>query len=444
MQKFRKATSFKILSLTRGFLFLTLLLPFFNSFSAFGANELGVRVSVLAESKSNNSQLYTDNSKLWFISTKNQLLKRTIWIQDTVGSDQVINLSIGGAKNIEGKLKFDPVNKSEISDWVTFSENNFLLKARNQKKIVVSIKPSADLIDFQQDAYLMVTASKSKGSTQSSSNKKAPIKVVIPVNFAYAVPLFVGIGNIENLVSFKITDLNGYLDGKGKYLEVSIDNDGLSLIEPTGTVQLKLADFESDRIGPFKLETVQFRPKSKGVMIARVPDSVVPGKYESLVEVQFGSFADAKLITKYLEFKPKSNFSFFNISLILLGVIIILVSAYYGQKNNSLKIKYQHLKPNPLNNFRKYVLLVFEIWLIVFNSIRKKFKLRKNNNKTSNSEISDLEIEKWLAEILGDKSTAKKSTAKKSTAKKSTAKKSTAKKSTAKKSTAKKSTAKKS
>jgi len=105
MQKFRKATSFKILSLTRGFLFLTLLLPFFNSFSAFGANELGVRVSVLAESKSNNSQLYTDNSKLWFISTKNQLLKRTIWIQDTVGSDQVINLSIGGAKKYRRKTQ---------------------------------------------------------------------------------------------------------------------------------------------------------------------------------------------------------------------------------------------------------------------------------------------------------------------------------------------------
>ena len=115
---------------------LSILIAVVTSNTAFGANELGVRVSVIAESDSKNSQLYTDNSKLWFISPKNQVLTRTIWIQDTVGNDQVISLSIGGAKNVSGKIEYDAANKSEISDWVTFSENNFLLEARNQKKIV--------------------------------------------------------------------------------------------------------------------------------------------------------------------------------------------------------------------------------------------------------------------------------------------------------------------
>ena len=104
---------------------LSILIAVVTSNTAFGANELGVRVSVIAESDSKNSQLYTDNSKLWFISPKNQVLTRTIWIQDTVGNDQVISLSIGGAKNVSGKIEYDAANKSEISDWVTFSENNF-------------------------------------------------------------------------------------------------------------------------------------------------------------------------------------------------------------------------------------------------------------------------------------------------------------------------------
>jgi hypothetical protein len=396
---------------------------------------LGVSVSVVPDSNPLNSQLYTGNNKLWFISSKNETLRRTVLIRDTVGSNQRINLSIGAAKNQDGKITFDNTVSSQIANWVTFSENDFILPARSQKRIEISIKPASGLDNFQQDAFLVVSTSSNKPAEENPSDK--PIKMVIPVQFAYTVPLFVGIGDLENLISFKITDLNGYADGNGKFLEATIENDGSSVIEPSGKVQLKLADFASTPLGPFQFKVAQFRPNSSGTLIARVPDNVLAANYEAFVEVQFGSFVDAKIFTKYLDFRPKRVFSLFDFLAIALGILIIAISILgWKRKDSSLDSGDLTEISNDLQFNRKSVL-----WHTLSRFINALRYRRKKEVIPFNS-LPDDEVSLLLSEIL-KKATAKKATAKKATAKKATAKKATAKKATAKKATAKKATAKK-
>jgi hypothetical protein len=396
---------------------------------------LGVSVSVIPDSNPPNSQLYTDNNKLWFISSKNEILRRTVLIRDMVGSDQRINLSIGAAKNQDGRVSFDNSVSSQIAPWVSFSENDFVLPSRSQKRIEISIKPDSGLDNFQQDAFLVVSTSSTRKEKEKPSDQ--PIKLVIPVQFAYTVPLFVGLGDLENLISFKVTDLNGYVDGNGKFLEATIENDGSSIIEPSGKVQLKLTDFTATPLGPFQFKVAQFRPNSSGVLVARVPENVLAANYEAFVEVQFGSFVDAKIFTKYLDFRPKRVFSLFDFSAIALGILIIAISILgWKRKESSFESSALTEIPNDVQVIHKSGLrhAVSE----VLESLRYRLK---NENVQSNS-FPDDEVSILLSEIL-KKATTKKATTKKATTKKATTKKATTKKATTKKATTKKATTKK-
>ena len=369
---------------------------------------LGVRVSVVAEANPSNSQVYTSNNKLWFISPSSETLRRTIVIQETVGSEQRIQLSIGAAKNDDGKISFDNSRSSQIGDWIRFSDNNFVLPARSQKRIEITIQPDPSLGNYQEDAFLIVGTSATRSRLEETGDD--PIKVIIPVQFAYTVPLFLGIGELENLVSFRVTDINGYIDGEGKFLEASIENDGSSIIEPTGRVQLKLADFSSTPLGPFQFKATQFRPRTSGVLVARVPENVLAANYEAFVEVQFGSFVDAKIFTKYLDFQPKRSFNLLDYLFIVVGILVLALSVW-GWKRRELGFRSDAGGKPGTNDNIDQPRDVKKVELSKFLAEKRFWK--RPGVDLDPLELDDEEISKLMAEILEQATTKKKATTKK-------------------------------
>jgi hypothetical protein len=381
--------------------------------------DLGVGLRVIPKSSA-TSQI-SGNTKLWFVVKQNDATTRELVVSGSNSMDQLVKLSLAKLQRVDGEPAISN-DESEITPWVEFSENNFILRKNQSKTITMKIAPPKDAKSGSYEAYLIVNASDPSAYKSSGEVTEAVIKNSARV----AQPVFVGVGNYEDfIVNFEIVDVDGIKNFQDKFLRVLLENKGRTPISPSGQLQLKNMDFEQGTLGPFPFYSATISPDSKAFIDVPIPSSVNPGNWKIFVRASQGNVTETREFEKNLTFT--NRFNFLGAAIRVIALVLGLVLALWAYRTlRPRRDRVTHLSP-----------------------ITKRF--RRNKNRMADQETQDLlarlRERAYAAELKASrlqKSATKKSAAKKSAAKKSAAKKSATKKSAAKKSAAKKSAAKKS
>jgi len=411
---------------------LTLLILSLSIHSVNAADNLGLRIDVLPNPLVSKAEPYSQNRRLWLVTSEPIATSRTIKITSSVNNPQLINLNISGARRIGEDTQIDVDNDSEIKPWTSFSESSFILPAYGQKSVQITITPPQNLKDYSQDAFLIV---KSALANPPKIDKNKTIGILNSV-FQYATPLFYGVGDIKNLVSVQIKDINTYIDENGKYAEIEIFNNGVGPVEISGDAQFSNVDFQTSNIGPLKYTLPPLLPGERGFGSLRLPETMVPGQWKIFIQAYAGSYGDAVVITKNLTFDYKQNSQLprlilFIASLLLLIALLSLQTRLRKRIHSAPEVELEKIKG--------------EHWLAAaFKAFRRFPKLR---NRLSDSDtLIDLEVQAWLDRISSNarknnqksNSTKYKSIQKKKAAKKAPTRKKPPYKALPKKKTAKK------
>jgi hypothetical protein len=302
----------------------TLILPIVtNPNAAIAADSLGLRIEVLPGTSSAETEPYAQNRRLWLVTSSATPVTRTIRISSTVDNAQLITLYVAGAKQVGKDSKLDSSRESELKPWVSFSNNEFQLPAKGQIDVEVMVTPPADLMDYSQNAFLVVKAAATSATEVDATTTTANLSS----QFQYATPMFFGVGEIENLISLQIKDVNTYIDEVGKYAEIEILNNGVSPIEIDGDIQFTNLDFQTANIGPLDFTIPPLAPGEMGLGTVRLPDTAVAGKYKMFIQANVGSYGEALIITKDLSFEIKkpsqvTRYIVFGVSFLALLLLI--------------------------------------------------------------------------------------------------------------------------
>jgi hypothetical protein len=405
--------------------------------TANAVDNLGLRIDVLPNEKESKAEPYSQNRRLWLVTSEPTTTSRTVKITSSVNNPQLITLEISGARRIGQDTKIDSDNESEIKPWTTFSESSFTLPAYGQKTVQITITPPQNLKDYSQDAFLTV---KSSLANAPKIDKKRTVGILNSV-FQYATPLFYGIGDIKNLVSVQIKDINTYIDENGKYAEIEIFNNGVGPVEISGDAQFSNLDFQTSNIGPLKYTLPPLLPGERGFGSLRLPETMVPGQWKIFIQAYAGSYGDAVVITKNLTFDYKQNSQLprlilFIASLLLLIALLSLQTRLRKRIHSAPEVELEKITGE-------------HRLASVFKAFRKFPKIR--NKRSEADTLTDLELQAWLDRIrttaiknkqrsnsIKSKPRLKRKAAKKTPTKKKSLYKALPKKKTAKKVAAKK------
>jgi hypothetical protein len=366
-------------------IFLTLLILSINTNTASAKDNLGLRIDVLPNEIVSKSEPYAQNRRLWLVTSKPTKVSRSIKITSSVNNSQLISLDISGARRIGEVTQIDVDNESEIKPWTSFSDSSFILPAYGQKTVQISIMPPENLKDYSQDAYLIV---KSALPSAPKIDKKRTVGILNSV-FQYATPLFYGIGNIKNLVSIQIRDINTYIDENGKYAEIEILNNGVGPVEISGDAQFTNLEFQTDNVGPLQFSIPPLRPGEQGFGTLRLPETMVPGKWKIFIQAYVGSYGEAVVITRNLTFDYKQNSQLprlilFLASLLLLVALLSLQRRLWNKNNSVPKVELEKITGE-------------HRLASVFKAFRKFPKIR--NKRSEADTLTDLELQAWLDRI---------------------------------------------
>ena len=416
--------------------FFVLALSSVNYGASQAIDTLGLRIDVLPNSSADKTEPYSENRRLWLVTSEARSTTRTIRITSSVSNSQSISLEIAAARNVGGATELDMDNQSEIAPWTKFSKSSFVLPAFGQTEIKITIDPPKDLKDYSQDAFLIVKS----GATSGPKIDKSRTTAVLSSQFQYATPVFYGVGNIENLMSIQIKDVDTYIDENGKYAEVEILNNGVGPVEINGDIQFANLDFQTTNVGPLLFTLPPLQPGKTGFGVLRLPEQMVAGKWKMFVQAYVGSYGEAVVITKNLTFNYKQNSQLPRLVLFLASLLLLVALLFLQRrlrnKNNSVpeveleKITGEHILAS------------------VFKALRKFPKIR--NKRSEADTLTDLELQAWLDRIrttaiknkqrsnsIKSKPRLKRKAAKKAPTKKKSLYKALPKKKTAKKAAAK-------
>jgi hypothetical protein len=361
------------------------------------AGDLGVGLRVIP--KSSVSSQISGNTKLWFVVKQNDMTTREFVVSGSNSMDQLVKLSLAKLQRIDGEPAISN-DESEITPWVEFSDNNFILRKNQSKTITIKLAPPEDSKSGSYEAYLIVNAS--DPSAYKSSGKVT--EAVIKNSARVAQPVFVGVGNYEDfIVNFEIVDVDGIKNFQDKFLRVLLDNKGKTPISPSGQLQLKNMDFEQATLGPFPFYSATISPNSKAFIDVPIPGSVNPGNWKIFVRASQGNVTETREFEKNLTFT--NRFNFLGAAIRIIALVLGLVLAMWA---------YRTLRPRGDRDTH-------------LSPMTKRFRRKKNRmaDKETQALIARLREKADAAELKASrlqKSPAKKSTKKNSTKKKSTRK----------------------
>lgn len=282
------------------------------------AGDLGVGLRVIPSS-STSSQI-SGNTKLWFVVKQNDVTTRELVVSGSNSMDQLVKLSLTKLQRVDGEPAISN-DASEITPWVVFSENNFLLRKNQSKTLTMKIAPPKDAKSGSYEAYLIVSAS--DPSAYKSRGKVT--EAVIKNSARVAQPVFVGVGNYEDfIVNFEIIDVDGIKNFQNKFLRVYLNNQGKTPISPSGQLQLKNMDFEQGTLGPFPFYSATISPDSKVFIDVPIPSSVNPGNWKIFVRASQGNVTETREFEKNLTFTNRFDFlgTVIQVAIVLIGLLL--------------------------------------------------------------------------------------------------------------------------
>lgn len=421
-------------SMIRNFLviFFVLVLSSVNYGASQAIDTLGLRIDVLPNSSADKTEPYSQNRRLWLVTSEARSTTRTIRITSSVSNSQSISLEIAAARNVSGATELDMDNQSEIAPWTKFSKSSFVLPAFGQTEIQITIDPPKDLKDYSQDAFLIVKS----GATAGPKIDKSRTTAVLSSQFQYATPVFYGVGNIENLMSIQIKDVDTYIDENGKYAEVEILNNGVGPVEINGDIQFTNLDFQTTNVGPLLFTLPPLQPGKTGFGVLRLPEQMVAGKWKIFVQAYVGSYGEAVVITKDLSFDYKRTSQLPRL-LLFLGSLLALVALLLLQRKLKARPESADSEPRPkVSTLQRLSMLRrkktapkpvsaledpdFIEWLDSLNRRTAKAKVAK---KTTKPRPKKQVIKKPVKSVTSKSAATKKAVTRKATPKKKAAKK---------------------
>jgi hypothetical protein len=373
---------FKIISIVIALIFPILSL---GTITVNAADNLGLRIDVLPNPIASKVEPYSQNRRLWLVTSEPTTTSRTIKITSSVNNPQLITLGISGARRIGEDTQIDVDNESEIKPWTSFSDSNFILPAFGQKTVQITITPPENLKDYSQDAFLIV---KSAATNAPKIDTKRTVGILNSV-FQFATPLFYGIGDIKNLVSVQIKDINTYIDENGKYAEIEIFNNGVGPVEISGDAQFTNLEFRTDNVGPLQYSLPPLLPGERSYGTLRLPETMVPGKWKVFIQAYAGSYGDAVVITKNLTFEYKQN-SLLPRIILFIASLLLLIGLLFLQRKLRKKISpVPDAESEEIEGRRRFAL--------VFERLRRLPKPKEKTRRMKKSEKSlkdDFDIDK--------------------------------------------------
>ena len=313
--------------------FLTILFCSFclslTSLNATAASSLGIGVKPIPKNNTQDSAKLSNNTNLWFVVKQGESSSRDVLF---IGSkvDQRVNLEIITAVDNNGTLS--PGNEpSALAKLVKFSDNNFLLKANQNKVITVNLEIPIDTESQALNGYLAVNVAASNSTSKFDKNN-SKIKAIVKTQIRTLLRIFVGIGSYKDFFTdLSIEDVRDYSIGGSKFLDVIIKNIGKTPITPTGDVSFSSLDFAGLRFGPISYLTLTMEPGKTYKFKMRVPNEIQPGNWQILVKAQQGNIIRTRIFEKNIKFREGINWL-----LILLRILSVIISLYlfYFLKRN--------------------------------------------------------------------------------------------------------------
>ena len=358
------------------------------------ADDLGLRIDVLPNPIATKAEPYSQNRRLWLVTSEPTTTSRTIKITSSVNNPQLITLDISGARRIGEDTQIDVDNESEIKPWTSFSDSNFILPAFGQKTIQITITPPENLKDYSQDAFLIV---KSAATNAPKIDKKRTVGILNSV-FQFATPLFYGIGDIKNLVSVQIKDIDTYIDENGKYAEIEIFNNGVGPVEISGDAQFTNLEFQTENVGPLQYSLPPLLPGEQGYGTLRLPETMVPGKWKIFIQAYAGSYGDAVVITKNLTFEYKQNSQLPRIILFIASLLLLMGLLFLQRKLRKKISPVQGAESVEINGRRRFA-LVFEV-LRRLTLPKEKIHRMKKSEKALKDNFDIDKIDQMIDEMV--------------------------------------------
>jgi hypothetical protein len=358
------------------------------------ADDLGLRIDVLPNPIATKAEPYSQNRRLWLVTSEPTTTSRTIKITSSVNNPQLITLDISGARRIGEDTQIDVDNESEIKPWTSFSDSNFILPAFGQKTIQITITPPENLKDYSQDAFLIV---KSAATNAPKIDKKRTVGILNSV-FQFATPLFYGIGDIKNLVSVQIKDIDTYIDENGKYAEIEIFNNGVGPVEISGDAQFTNLEFQTENVGPLQYSLPPLLPGEQGYGTLRLPETMVPGKWKIFIQAYAGSYGDAVVITKNLTFEYKQNSQLPRIILFIASLLLLMGLLFLQRKLRKKISPVQGAESVEIKGRRRFA-LVFEV-LRRLTLPKEKIHRMKKSEKALKDNFDIDKIDQMIDEMV--------------------------------------------
>ena len=252
---------------------------------AIAAPGLGISVS-FEKAEQTDAEV---TGSIWVGGDQGSKLTRTILVR-SLSDDvtQAISFDIYDQILVNDQITTDTSAPSRISDWVTFSPAEPIVRPGGEARITMTIDIPNDAPDGAFDATLRVKA----GSVQNLEEVEEDangVKAVVGTSLAIDSGMWLGVGDALALMpNFEIIGVDGVLLEGAKFVRVFFENTGLVPLRLSGRLQLADAAFAELVYDPVDFLVPVIRTNQQGYVDVPVQPQLEDGFYRSFVIAQHG------------------------------------------------------------------------------------------------------------------------------------------------------------
>jgi hypothetical protein len=252
---------------------------------AFAVPGLGISVSF---EKADQTDAEMTGS-IWAGGDQGAQLTRTILVQSLSDNvTQAISFEIYDQILVNDEITTDTSIPSRISDWVTFSPAEPIVRPGGEVRVNMTIDIPADAPDGAFDATLRVMAG-SVENLEEIGNDSNGVQAVVGTRLAMDSGMWLGVGDALDLMpNFEIIGVDGVLLEGTKYVRVFFENTGLVPLRLSGRLQLADVAFAELVYDPVDFLVPQIRTNQQGYVDVPVQQQLEDGFYRSFVLAQHG------------------------------------------------------------------------------------------------------------------------------------------------------------
>jgi hypothetical protein len=266
---------------------------------AIAAPGLGISVS-FEKAEQTDAEV---TGSIWVGGDQGSKLTRTILVR-SLSDDvtQAISFDIYDQILVNDQITTDTSVPSRISDWVTFSPAQSIVRPGDDVRITMTIDIPNDAADGAFDATLRVRAGAVE-NLEEIENEANGVKAVVGTSLAIDSGMWLGVGDALALMpNFEIIGVDGVLLDGRKYVRVFFENTGLVPLRLSGRLQLADAAFAELVYDPIDFLVPQIRTNQQGYVDVPVQPGIEDGNYRSFVIAQHGGVRKTEIFEGQIVF----------------------------------------------------------------------------------------------------------------------------------------------